>query len=83
MWLCIPDEESPQVAVTEAVRDTLSDLVPTKPLYVLPADFKRGHYVLGALHDIFLTKRVPVAHRTRLQLDVEPRHVPFSWNDQD
>lgn len=71
------------MVIPEAARDALSDLVPAKPLNVLPPNLKGRHDVLGPLHDKFLAELVPVALGTALELNVEPGHVPFPGDDQD
>ena len=66
----ITGQEGPGVRVLEAVRNSLADLVPTKPLNVFPLDTEGRHDLLGALHDKVLTENVPVTLSAALQFNV-------------
>ena len=79
----VTGEKGAVAVVAEPARDSLADLVATKPLDVLPPDLERRHDVPGPLHDELLAELAAVRLGGALELDVEARHVALAWDDQD
>lgn len=79
----VTGEKDLGVRIAEATSYTLSDLISSKPLNVLPVDGEGGHDLSRLFHDELLTQLSTVLCDPSLELDVEPRHVSLARDDED